>query len=98
MALHGNFMGEAERLPGLMEQLREHGVRPRCGELLDTLRSLRSRGDIREDVDLDSVVDMCFGSYFAAYLRGDEDREHVPDRIAEVLWPAISSGRPGGDA
>ncbi|MEV5173705.1 TetR/AcrR family transcriptional regulator [Streptomyces flaveolus] len=91
MALHGNFMAEVERVPGLLEQLREHGVRPRCEELLMTLVSLQRRGAVREDVDLDMVVTLCFGGYFADYLRTGRD---VPadfaERVVAAIWPTLA--------
>jgi AcrR family transcriptional regulator len=93
MALHGNFMAEAERVPGLLEQLRKHGVRPRCDELLDTLRVLQKRGAVRPDADLDTVTTMCFGSYFADYLRtGESPGADFADRIVNTLWPVIATG------
>lgn len=91
MALHGNFMAEAERAPGLLEQLREHGVRPRCGELTQILLGLRDRGEVREDVDVDTVVTLCFGSYFADYLRTGGSGADVADRVVGTLWPVIAA-------
>ncbi|GAA3825577.1 TetR/AcrR family transcriptional regulator [Streptomyces chiangmaiensis] len=91
MALTGNFMAESERVPGLLEQLREHAVRPRCEELMDVLRRLQERGEIRNDVDLDTVVSLCFGSYFADYLRTGEAGAELPDRVVDTLWPAIAT-------
>ncbi len=91
MALHGNFMAEAEQAPGLLEQLREHGVQPRCEELLLTLVCLQQRGAVRQTVDLDMAVSLCFGSYFADYLRTGRD---VPadfaEQVAATVWPAIA--------
>jgi AcrR family transcriptional regulator len=92
MALHGNFMAEAEREPTLLEQLREHGVRPRCAELLTTLQLLQERGAVRQDVDLDIVVTMCFGSHFGDYLRTGGSGADIADRVAETVWLAISTG------
>ncbi|MGV9347406.1 TetR/AcrR family transcriptional regulator [Streptomyces spiralis] len=91
MALHGNFMAEVERAPGLLEQLREHGVRPRCEELLMTLVSLQRRGAVREDVDLDMIVTLCFGSYFADYLRtGSAVADDFAERVVGAVWPALA--------
>ncbi|MFI6493725.1 TetR/AcrR family transcriptional regulator [Streptomyces sp. NPDC050564] len=91
MALHGNFMAEVERAPGLLDQLREHGVHPRCEELLMTLVSLQRRGAVREDVDLDMVVTLCFGSYFADYLRaGREVQAGFAERVVAALWPTLA--------
>ncbi|MGW2935653.1 TetR/AcrR family transcriptional regulator [Streptomyces sp. NPDC001156] len=97
MALHGNFMAEAERVPGLLEQLREQGVRPRCDELMEILRRLQQRGEVREDVDLDAVVTLCFGSYFADYLRTGGDGTDLPDRVVDTLWPAIATDPASSD-
>ncbi|MCP9951009.1 TetR/AcrR family transcriptional regulator [Actinomadura madurae] len=92
MALHGNFMAEADREPRLLEQLREHGVGPRCQELITTLHLLRKRGAVRPDIDLDIVVTMCFGSYFADYLRtGESPGADFADRIVDTVWPAIAA-------
>ncbi|MDX3239163.1 TetR/AcrR family transcriptional regulator [Streptomyces sp. ME03-5709C] len=96
MTLHGNFMAEVERAPGLLEQLREHGVRPRCDELTQTLQMLRERGELREDVDIDTVVTLCFGSYFADYLRTGGSGADVADRVVATLWPAIAAQHDAG--
>lgn len=92
MALHGNFMAEAERAPDLLEQMREYGNRPRCEELLLTLVSLQRRGAVREDVDLDMIVTLCFGSYFGDYLRIERE---VPadfaERVVDAVWPAVAA-------
>jgi AcrR family transcriptional regulator len=106
MALHGNFMAEAERAPGLLEQLREHGVQPRCEELLLTLVALQRRGAVREDADLDMVVSLCFGSYFADYLRTGRDvGGDFAEQVVATLWPTLAAGHDvrtggvrGGDA
>ncbi|TXS70158.1 TetR/AcrR family transcriptional regulator [Streptomyces sp. me109] len=90
MALHGNFMAEADRVPGLLEQLREHGVGPRCDELMNTLKGLQRRGEVREDADLETVVTLCFGSYFADYLRTGQPGAGVADRVVGSLWPTIA--------
>ncbi|MEU8950978.1 TetR/AcrR family transcriptional regulator [Streptomyces sp. NPDC048489] len=90
MTLHGNFMGEAEREPALFEQMREHGNKPRCAELLATLLHLQDVGAVREDADLDTVVVLCFGSYFGDYLQtGQSPPAHHVDRVVAALWPTI---------
>ncbi|MFI8890459.1 TetR/AcrR family transcriptional regulator [Streptomyces paradoxus] len=91
MALHGNFMAEAEQAPGLLEHLREHGVQPRCEELLLTLVRLQQRGAVRQAADLDMAVSLCFGGYFADYLRtGREVPADFAEQVAATIWPAIA--------
>jgi hypothetical protein len=33
---------------------------------------------------------MCFGSYFAAFYRG-EDSKRLPEQVVAVLWPGIAA-------
>ncbi|MFF4703508.1 TetR/AcrR family transcriptional regulator [Streptomyces sp. NPDC001288] len=90
MALHGNFMGDAEREPTLFEQFREQGVHPRCAELMQTLRHLQHAGAVRGDADLDATVVLCFGSYFGDYLlTGRTAPADHADRVVAALWPSI---------
>lgn len=92
MTLHGNFMAEAEREPGLLEQMRAQGNQPRCQELTDVLQDLQQRGAVRADIDVDTIVSLCFGSYFADFNRfGGDVPADLPERVASVLWPAIAA-------
>ncbi|MFI8931552.1 TetR/AcrR family transcriptional regulator [Streptomyces sp. NPDC053474] len=94
MPLHGSFMGAAEREPGLLRQLREHGAQPCREELLMTLVRLQQRGAVRTDSDLETVVRLCFGSYFADYLRtGRATPADHAQRVAAALWPTIATSR-----
>jgi hypothetical protein len=74
-------------------------VHPRCEELLMTLVSLQRRGAVREDVDLDMVESLCFGSNIADYLRtGREVQGDLAERIVATLWPALAVDREAGPA
>ncbi|MBC2641913.1 MULTISPECIES: TetR/AcrR family transcriptional regulator [unclassified Rhodococcus (in: high G+C Gram-positive bacteria)] len=90
MILMGNFMGEALRTPELLEIVREHAVEPRVNLVEGVLTDLRSRGEVRDDIDPHTVATMCFGSYYAAFLRGDSDREDLAEKVAATLWPGIA--------
>jgi hypothetical protein len=89
-------MAEAEREPGLIAQMREQGNQPRCQELTDVLVSLQRRGAIREDVDVDMIVTLAFGSYFADFNRyGGDVSADFAERVVATLWPVIAGE--GGD-
>ncbi len=90
MILMGNFMGEAFRTPELLEIVREHAVEPRVDLVERVLDDLRSRGEVREDIDTHTLATICFGSYYAAFLRGDSDREDLAEKVAATLWPGIA--------
>lgn len=90
MSLHGNFMAEVEREPDLFALIREHANKPRCEELLHTLRHLQDTGAVRDDADLDTAATLCFGSYFGDYLRtGRHTPDDLADRTVAALWPTL---------
>lgn len=89
MVLMGNFAGEASRTPELLEILRKHAVEPRVTLVENVLSQLQELGAVRGDVDRHTIATMCFGSYFAAFYRG-ETKDGIPEAIVAVLWPAIA--------
>jgi AcrR family transcriptional regulator len=89
MVLMGNFMGETFRTPELLAIVREHAVEPRVNLVEGVLNDLRSRGEVREDIDTHTLATMCFGSYYAAFLRGDDAGEDLAEKVSAALWPGI---------
>lgn len=89
MILMSNFAGEVNHTPELLEILREHAIEPRVTLVESVLTQLQERGAVREDIDRHSIASMCFGSYFAAFYRG-EDMSTIPETVVAVLWPAIA--------
>jgi AcrR family transcriptional regulator len=92
MVLMGNFAGEADRTPELMAILRTHAVEPRVALVEDVLRQLRRCGALRTGLDTHTIATMCFGSYFAAFYRG-EPKDKLPEKVVAVLWQAIVAKR-----
>jgi AcrR family transcriptional regulator len=89
LVLMGNFAGEAIRTPKLLEILRTHAVEPRVTLLEDVLSQLQETGALHDGIDKHTIATMCFGSYFAAFYRG-ETRSEIPEAVVAVLWPAIA--------
>jgi hypothetical protein len=92
MVLMGNFAGEAIRTPKLLQILRTHAVEPRVTLIENVLSQLQERGAVSDDIDKHTIATMCFGTYFAAFYRGDSKKK-IPDTVVAVLWPAIASSR-----
>ena len=88
MVLMGNFAGEAIRTPELLDILRTHAVEPRVSLVEDVLTQLQGRGAVRDGIDAHTIAIMCFGSYFAAFYRGEPTKE-LAERVVAVLWPAV---------
>ncbi len=93
MVLMGNFAGEAIRTPELLGILREHAVEPRVTLVETVLTQLQESGEVAADIDKHTIATLCFGSYFAAFYRG-ESRDEVPEAVVSVLWPAIAAKKP----
>jgi AcrR family transcriptional regulator len=93
MVLMGNFAGEAIRTPELLGIVREHAVEPRVALVENVLTQLQDSGAVRDDIDKHTIATMCFGSYFAAFYRG-ESRDEIPEAVVSVLWPAIAAQKP----
>lgn len=93
MVLMGNFAGEAIRTPELLAILREHAVEPRVTLVETVLAQLQDSGAVRDGIDRHTIATLCFGSYFAAFYRG-ESREDIPEAVVSVLWPAIAATEP----
>jgi hypothetical protein len=90
MVLMGNFMGETIRTPELLAVVVEHAVEPRVDLVERVLAELQDQGDARPDLDRHTIATLCFGSYYAAFLRGEHDRGELAEQVVAVLWPAIA--------
>src|SRR5882757_5194749 len=88
MVLMGNFAGEAIRTPELLDILRTRAVEPRVSLVEDVLTQLQGRGAVRDGIDAHTIAIICFGSYFAAFYRGEPTKE-LAERVVAVLWPAV---------
>src|SRR5712691_3650097 len=86
--------GEAIRTPELLDILRRHAVEPRVALVERVLGQLQESGAVRAGIDAHTIATMCFGSYFAAFYRG-EDSKQIPEQVVAVLWPGIATGSGG---
>jgi AcrR family transcriptional regulator len=94
--LVGNVLAEAAHNPALLEMVRIHALQPRQQQFIATLRALQDRGALRAELNLDTLADLCTGSYLSAFLRTGDDAGDLPARIVETLWPTISTAPPIG--
>ena len=89
MGIIGALLAEQTHTPELLDLFRERVLLPRRTLIRRVLERADSRGEIRDDVDLDIAVSMLIGSYYAEYITG----RHIPDTWAEqavgILWSGI---------
>ncbi|MFI6867790.1 TetR/AcrR family transcriptional regulator [Nocardia sp. NPDC050406] len=93
IVLQGGFIGETQRVPELLAIVVERAVEPRVSQVERVLEQLAGRGAVRSDLDHRTIATMVFGSFFGAFLRGDdyEARKELPDKLTATLWPGITA-------
>ncbi|WP_433290219.1 TetR/AcrR family transcriptional regulator [Pseudonocardia sp. CA-142604] len=89
IVLMSNFASEAVRTPELLEIVRKHAVEPRVALVENVLSQLQERGAVRDEIDKHTIATLCFGSYHAAFYRG-ESVENIAEAVVGVLWPGIA--------
>ena len=85
MSTLGSVLAEEHSTPELLKLFRERLVKPRRAELREVLEHARKRGEIREDADIEAVVNMLVGSYYAQYLAGDPFPEDWPEAVVDTV-------------
>ncbi len=95
MRLLGTLLAEERRHPVLLATYRRRVVWPRRRLINAVLERGQKRGEIRQDVDLETVTDLVWGSVFARYMEGVEGvdgveaEEGLMDRVMDLLWAWI---------
>jgi AcrR family transcriptional regulator len=86
------LLAESVDEPELHAIFYENLVRPRRAALLEVLRRAVARGDLREDVDLELVVDLLVGPYIYRLLisGGDVDALFPPQQLLEALMRGLA--------
>jgi AcrR family transcriptional regulator len=72
---------------------RERIVAPRRARLRGILERARSSGLVAADADVDLVVTMLTGSWYATALAGEPHPDDWPARVASLAWRALG-GQP----
>lgn len=93
IVLQGGFIGETQRVPELLAIVVERAVEPRVSQVERVLDQLAARGAVRSGLDTRTIATMVFGSFFGAFLRGDdyEARRALPEQLTAALWPGIAA-------
>lgn len=86
IALVGTVLAEEHETPELLELYRALIVRPRRHMIRQVLLEASARGEVADNLDLESVTSALIGSYYATYLEnGSVDRAWPERAVATVM-------------
>ena len=95
VSLAGTLLMEEPYNPQLLELFRRRMVTPQRQILAESIRDGIEHGQIRADVDIERVLDLLLGAFFAAVFAKGRPGPDWPEQIVGALWPAIAT-HPGG--
>ena len=87
MPLLGTFLAEERHHPELLDRFRARLVAPRRAMLAEALRDGVAAGELPSGTDIELVVNMLIGSFYAHYVAGGAVPPDWPDRVLGHLWP-----------
>ena len=90
MGVVGALLTEERHNPELLGLFRERILLPRRLLIRRVLERAADRGELRENVDLDTAVGMLLGSYYAEYISGREIPHDWAKTTVGIIWSGIS--------
>jgi AcrR family transcriptional regulator len=91
MSLAGTLLMEEAHNPRLLELFRQRMVLPRRQIIRDSIAKGIERGQIRDDLDIERILDLLLGALFAAVFAGGRPGTDWPEQIIDALWPALDA-------
>jgi AcrR family transcriptional regulator len=91
VSLAGTLLMEEPYNPRLLELFRQRMVTPQRRILAEAIQEGIARGEIRANVDIERVLDLLLGAFFAAVFANGRPGPDWPEQIVESLWPAIAA-------
>ncbi|MFG2586112.1 TetR/AcrR family transcriptional regulator [Streptomyces malaysiensis] len=91
MGLIGAMLAQEAARPQLLEQFRQNVAGTRRARIRSVLLRGQAGGQIRQDVDLDVVVNLLIGYFYSAYIGGGGIPEDWPGTCLELIRPGIAA-------
>ena len=83
-------LAEEAHTPELLALFRARLVAPRRQMLRDILERAESNGELRGGVNLDAVVNLLVGAFYARYLADPSIPSDFPQDLVDVIWSGIA--------
>jgi AcrR family transcriptional regulator len=87
MALLGTLLAEEQRNPELLQRFRSRLVGPRRTLLADAVKAAVRGGELPPETDVDVIVNMMIGSFYARYVSHGRIPRDWPRRLVRQIWP-----------
>lgn len=91
ISLVGNVLALEKIEPTLIERYREHVVRLRRGRIRGVFEAGIATGSLPSGVDVDLLLNMMLGYYYASYIGGQKQPHDWPARCVEIVRRAVAS-------
>ena len=91
ISLAGALLMEEPYNPRLLELFRGRMVMPQRQIVAETLQEGIERGQIRPDIDVEAVLDLFLGAFFAAVFAGGRPGPGWAEATVNALWPALAT-------
>lgn len=89
ISLAGTLLMEEPYNPKLLELFRDRMVIPERQIVGETIQGGIDRGQIRPNLDVEPVLDLLLGAFFAAVFAGGRPGRDWPEQIVDAIWPAL---------
>jgi AcrR family transcriptional regulator len=90
VSLAGTLLMEEPYNPRLLELFRKRMVIPQRQMVAETIQHGIERGQIRHDVNIERVLDLILGAFFAAVFADGRPGPGWPEQTVDALWPALA--------
>jgi AcrR family transcriptional regulator len=91
VSLAGTLLMEEPYNPRLLELFRERMVMPQRQMVAETIQRGVERGQIRPGLDVERVLDLLLGAFFAAVFAGGRPGPDWPQQTVDAMWPAVAA-------
>lgn len=91
VSLAGTLLMEEPYNPRLLELFRRRMVLPQRRLVAGVIEDGVNRGQIRPDLDIERVLDLLLGAFFAAVFASGRPQPNWPEAIVNALWPALTA-------
>lgn len=91
VSLAGTLLMEEPYNPRLLQLFRQRMVTPQRQIVAETIQDGINHGQIRADVDIERVLDLLLGAFFAAVFAHGRPGPEWAEQTVSALWPALRS-------